>query len=82
MLFLLGCHLCSLAQTVIIKGAVIDDKKQPIELAQIHVEGTIFGGVCDLKGHYRFRAVPLESFGAKGRAIWSDLVVVSGDEQS
>lgn len=55
--------LCAyvLAQTVVIKGTVIDDKKQPIELAQVRVEGTIFGAVCDLKGRYRFVAEATDS---------------------
>lgn len=29
-----------------------------------------------LKGRYRFRVVPIESFGKKGRAIWSDTIKV------
>lgn len=41
------------AQTVIIKGKVIDDQKSPLELAQVKVEGTGFGTVCNLKGEYR-----------------------------
>ena len=41
------------AQSVIIKGKVIDDQKSPLELAQVHVEGTGFGAVCNLKGEYR-----------------------------
>ncbi|MBR2153027.1 MAG: TonB-dependent receptor [Bacteroidaceae bacterium] len=49
------------AQTVVIKGTVIDDKKQPIELAQVRVEGTPFGAVCDLKGRYRFVAESADS---------------------
>ncbi|MBQ9640805.1 MAG: TonB-dependent receptor [Bacteroidaceae bacterium] len=60
---LLMWSLCAyvLAQTVVIKGTVIDDKKQPIELAQVRVEGTIFGAVCDLKGRYRFVAEATDS---------------------
>lgn len=30
-----------------------------------------------LKGRYRFRAVPLESFGKKGRPIWSDTIEIA-----
>lgn len=44
------------AQTVIFKGTVIDDKKAPIELATVKIEGTSQGAVCDLKGHFRFSA--------------------------
>ncbi|MBR1920813.1 MAG: metallophosphoesterase [Kiritimatiellae bacterium] len=29
-----------------------------------------------LKGHYRFRVVPIECFGRKGAALWSDVVEV------
>lgn len=53
LLFGLGV-LCAQAQTVIIKGKVIDDKKSPLELAQVRVEGTGCGAVCNLKGEYRF----------------------------
>jgi len=55
------CCAATRAQSVIIKGTVIDDKKQPIELAQVRVEGTASGGVCDLKGHYRFTAESADS---------------------
>lgn len=44
------------AQTVVFKGTVVDDKKQPIELATVRVEGTSQGAVCDLKGNFRFSA--------------------------
>ena len=49
------------AQTVIIKGKVIDDQKAPIELAQVRVEGTGFGTVCDLKGEYRLSCESTDS---------------------
>lgn len=58
------CLLCSLtatAQTVIIKGKVIDDKKAPIELAQVRVEGTAAGDVCNLSGEYRFSCESTDS---------------------
>ncbi|MCQ2212119.1 MAG: TonB-dependent receptor [Bacteroidaceae bacterium] len=42
------------AQSVTIRGQVTDDNKQPIELAQVRVEGQAFGTTCDLKGHYQF----------------------------
>lgn len=41
------------AQSVVIKGKVIDDQKAPLELAQVRVEGTGCGTVCNLKGEYR-----------------------------
>ncbi|MBQ0023527.1 MAG: carboxypeptidase-like regulatory domain-containing protein [Prevotellaceae bacterium] len=41
------------AQSVLIKGKVIDDQKSPLELAQVKVEGTALGTVCNLKGEYR-----------------------------
>lgn len=34
----------------------MDDKKQPIELATVRIEGTAQGTVCDLKGNFRFTA--------------------------
>jgi len=50
---LIGMALSANAQSVIIKGKVIDDQKSPLELAQVKVEGTGFGTVCNLKGEYR-----------------------------
>lgn len=41
------------AQSIIIKGKVTDDQKSPIELAQVKIEGTLFGITCNLKGEYR-----------------------------
>ncbi len=55
--FIIVCR----AESVIIKGTVVDDKKQPIELAQVRVEGTATGGVCDLKGRFRFIAESTDS---------------------
>ncbi len=55
--FIIVCR----AQSVIIKGTVVDDKKQPVELAQVRVEGTANGGVCDLKGRFRFVAESSDS---------------------
>lgn len=52
LLALFSCY--ANAQSVIIKGRVVDDKKSPIELAQVRVEGTGSGAVCNLKGEYRF----------------------------
>ncbi len=47
-------NLVAWAQSVVIRGNVIDDKKEPVELAQVRVEGTMSGAVCDLKGNYSF----------------------------
>jgi hypothetical protein len=57
----LCCWTAAWAQSVVIKGTVTDDKHQPIELAQVRVEGTASGAVCDLKGHYRFTAQSADS---------------------
>lgn len=48
-------------QNVIIKGKVIDDQKSALELAQVKVEGTAFGTVCNLKGEYRFTCESTDS---------------------
>ena len=50
---LFGASMCLKAQSVLIKGKVIDDQRSPIELAQVRVEGTGFGAVCNLQGEYR-----------------------------
>ncbi|MDO5761166.1 MAG: TonB-dependent receptor, partial [Bacteroidales bacterium] len=55
------CSLTATAQTVIIKGKVVDEKKAPIELAQVRVEGTAAGAVCNLSGEYRFSCESTDS---------------------
>lgn len=50
---LFGASICLKAQSVLIKGKVIDDQRAPIELAQVRVEGTGVGAVCNLQGEYR-----------------------------
>ena len=40
------------AQSVVLKGVVTNDSKEPIELAQVFVEGQLIGTRCDLKGKY------------------------------
>lgn len=50
---LFGASICLKAQSVLIKGKVIDDQRTPIELAQVRVEGTGVGTVCNLQGEYR-----------------------------
>lgn len=53
--------LNAMAQSVVFKGTVVDDKKSPIELATVRVEGTGQGTVCDLKGRFRFTATSGDS---------------------
>lgn len=43
------------AQSVVLKGVVTNDSKEPIELAQVFVEGQLIGTRCDLKGKYEIR---------------------------
>lgn len=59
-MWLLGM-VSSHAQTVVIKGKVVDDKHSPLELAQVRVEGTGFGTMCNLKGEYRFSCQSADS---------------------
>lgn len=59
--FLFFIAINATAQTVVFKGKVLDDKRQPIELATIQVEGTASGTVCDLKGNFRFSAASGDS---------------------
>lgn len=46
---------------VIIKGRVTDENRQPVEMAQVRVEGTSSGALCDLQGRYRFSAESSDS---------------------
>ena len=46
---------------VTIRGTVTDDKREPVELAQVHIEGTAIGTVCDLKGRYSFTCATADS---------------------
>lgn len=53
-LYLVLCFALDVcAQSVLIKGKVVDDHKSALELAQVRIEGTAFGAVCNLKGEYR-----------------------------
>ncbi len=49
---LLSLPASGLAQTVVVKGKVTNDRQEPIELAQVSVEGQVGGTRCDLKGRY------------------------------
>lgn len=49
-LFFQPAKVC--AQSVTIRGTVTDDKKSPVELAQVHIEGQLIGTTCNLKGKY------------------------------
>ena len=42
------------AQKVTIKGTVTDYKDNPIEIANVHIEGQAAGTITDLKGRYTF----------------------------
>ena len=42
------------AQSVTIRGKVMDEKRSPVELAHVRVEGMAAGATCDLKGKYQF----------------------------
>lgn len=55
------CAFPSFAQQVIIKGKVVDDKREPLELTQVRVENTGCGTVCNLKGEYRFSCESTDS---------------------
>ena len=60
LMWLLGVTIGN-AQTVVIKGKVVDDQKSPLELAQVRVEGTGCGAVCNLKGEFRFSCESADS---------------------
>ena len=60
LLFVCG-FLQSFGQTVVIKGKVVDDKREPLELVQVRVEGTGCGAVCNLKGEFRFSCESTDS---------------------
>ena len=60
LLWMLGVTV-GYAQTVVIKGKVIDDQKAPLELAQVRVEGTGCGAMCNLKGEFRFSCESADS---------------------
>ena len=51
----------SSSKKVVIRGLVTDDKKSPVELANVRVEGTLYGAVCDLKGKYSFSCESVDS---------------------
>ena len=51
-LFLFSIAASMYAQSVTIRGTVTDDKKSPVELAMVHIEGQMAGTTCNLKGKY------------------------------
>lgn len=53
-LLMLILALPALSQKVTIKGKVTDDKHNPIEIANVKVDGEAAGTVTDLKGNYIF----------------------------
>ena len=42
------------AQRVVIRGRVVDENRKGVEMAQVRVEGTSAGAVCNLRGEYEF----------------------------
>ncbi|MBQ3188176.1 MAG: carboxypeptidase-like regulatory domain-containing protein [Bacteroidaceae bacterium] len=50
----LAASMPAMSQRVTIRGKVTDDKQQPIEIANIKVEGQAAGTITDLKGRYLF----------------------------
>lgn len=46
---------------VTIKGSVIDDNKEPVSFAQVHIEGKSTGTACDINGKYQFVAETSDS---------------------
>lgn len=57
LLFLLGCCLNALyAQTIEVKGTVIDENRQPMVGVSVSIAGTTKGVVTDLDGKYRIKA--------------------------
>lgn len=54
MLLMIATMQQAAAQRVTIKGKVIDEKHNPIEIANIKAEGQAAGTVTDLKGNYIF----------------------------
>lgn len=43
-------------KTVVVKGRVTDENREPVEMAQVRVDGSSSGTLCDLQGRYRFTA--------------------------
>ncbi|MBQ3622815.1 MAG: carboxypeptidase-like regulatory domain-containing protein [Bacteroidaceae bacterium] len=50
----LAASMPAMSQRVTIRGKVTDDKQQPIEIANIKVEGQAAGTITDLQGRYIF----------------------------
>jgi len=48
-------------KAVVVKGRVTDENREPIEMAQVRVDGSSAGALCDLQGHYRFTAQSSDS---------------------
>ena len=46
---------------VTIRGRVVDENRKPVEMAQVRVEGTSAGTVCNLNGEYSFGCASQDS---------------------
>lgn len=49
------------SRSCVVRGLITDDKRQPVELAQVRVQGTTHGTLSDLKGHYSFSCPSADS---------------------
>lgn len=52
LLISIGVPAGMMAQNVTIKGTIIDDERNPVELASVHIDGQTIGVSADLKGKY------------------------------
>ena len=52
---------CVYAQSVVIRGSVIDDEKSPMEFATVHIEGTANGVMTGAKGRYELKCTSSDS---------------------
>lgn len=49
------------AQRVVVRGRVVDENRKGIEMAQVKVDGTSAGAVCNLRGEYEFACESADS---------------------
>src|SRR4051812_1818571 len=58
LLLLLFTGLCAYAQTAHVQGIVKDEKNNPLEVATVAVEGTIYGTTTNIRGEYTLDVPP------------------------
>ena len=62
LLLLFSCSLIGAQQKVYVRGYVLDEKKHPVEFANVAIEGTVMGTASNEQGYYELGVNLCDSF--------------------